>query len=36
MDFARKIDWYLRVDAVIDEEFIESLLSKLKTFSIEI
>ncbi|MBN4059869.1 MAG: tetraacyldisaccharide 4'-kinase [SAR86 cluster bacterium] len=34
VDFARKIDWYLRVDAVIDEAFIESLLIKLKTFSI--
>ena len=34
VDFARKIDWYLRVDAVIDEEFIENLKEKLKTFSI--
>ncbi|MDG2091080.1 MAG: tetraacyldisaccharide 4'-kinase [Gammaproteobacteria bacterium] len=34
MDFARKTDWYLRVNAVIDEKFIESLLAQLKTFSI--
>lgn len=34
MDFARKIDWYLRVDAVIDEAFIDNLLTKLKAFSI--
>jgi tetraacyldisaccharide 4'-kinase len=33
-DFARKIDWYLRVDAVIDEAFIDNLLEKLKSFSI--
>jgi tetraacyldisaccharide 4'-kinase len=36
MAFARNTDWYLRVDAVIDEAFINSLLSKLHTFSIEI
>ena len=32
--FARKIDWYLSVDAIIAEAFIGSLLSKLKSFSI--
>jgi tetraacyldisaccharide 4'-kinase len=36
MAFARKTDWYLRIDAVIDETFINSLLSKLHTFSIEV
>lgn len=35
MAFARKTDWYLRVDAVIDDAFINNLLSKLKTFNIE-
>lgn len=34
-EFARKTDWYLSVDAVIDNEFIEALMSKLNTFSIE-
>lgn len=36
MAFARKIDWYLRVDAVIDDSFIEGLIAKLKTFSVEL
>ncbi len=34
MDFARKIDWYVSVDAIIDEGFIGNLLSKLQTYSI--
>ena len=34
MAFARKTDWYLSVEAIIAEEFIGSLLAKLKTFSI--
>lgn len=33
-DFARKSDWYLSVDAVIDEDFFANLLAKLKSFSI--
>ena len=34
MDFARKIDWYVGVDAIIDEGFISNLLGKLQTYSI--
>ncbi len=33
-DFASKTDWYLSVSAVIDDSFIKSLLTKLKSFSI--
>ncbi len=34
LDFARKTDWYLSVDANIDDRFMASLLAKLETFSI--
>jgi tetraacyldisaccharide 4'-kinase len=36
MPFARKTDWYLSVEAVIDEAFINSMLTKLLTFSVEL
>jgi len=32
--FARKTDWYLSVEALIDGSFIEQLLTKLRNFSI--